>query len=101
MPKPIVTGGWPEEAFVGDVLVFTLQGEHLNEVTEVRVAPAAKGVKTTIGDPYERLKDEVEQSDTALTVTIEVGYAVYPGEKRMELISPEGNSNALPFLIMM
>ncbi len=101
MPKPVVTGGWPEEAFVGDVLVCTFEGEHLDTVTEVKVAPAAKGVVTTLGDPHNRLADDPQQSSTALTVTIEVGYSVYPGEKRIELISPEGTSNPLPFLIMM
>ena len=101
MSKPVVTKGWPEEAFVGDILVCTFRGEHLSEVTDIKVAPAAKGVKTSIGDPYERLKGQAEKSDSAITVTIEVGYEVYPGEKRIELISPEGNSNALPFLIMM
>ncbi|MEM8715846.1 MAG: hypothetical protein AAGE92_08720 [Cyanobacteria bacterium P01_G01_bin.4] len=101
MPKPLVTGGGPEEAFVGDVLVCTFEGEHLDAVTEVKVAPAAKGVVTTFGDPHDKLADAPQQSSTALTVTIEVGYTVYPGEKRIELISPEGASNPLPFLIMM
>ena len=101
VPKPVVTGGWPEEAFVGDVLVCTFEGEHLDTVTEVKVAPAAKGVVATLGDPRNHLADGAQQSSTALTVTIEVGFSVYPGEKRIELISPEGASNSLPFLIMM
>ena len=101
MPVPIVTDGWPQEAFVGDVLVCTFEGEYLDGVTEVTVTPAAKGIKTTIGDPYNRLKEGVENSSSALTVTIEVGFSVYPGEKRIELISPEGRSNPLPFTVMM
>ncbi len=49
MSKPIVYHGWPQEAFIGDVIVCTLEGEHLDQVTGVKVAPAAKGVVATIG----------------------------------------------------
>ena len=101
MPKPVVTGGWPEEAFVGDIVVCTFEGEYLDTVTDVKVAPAAKGVVAMLGDPHNHLAEDVQRSNTALTVTIEVGFSVYPGEKRIELISPEGASNPLPFLIMM
>lgn len=101
MPRPIVTAGWPEEAFVGDVLACTLEGRNLDTVTEIKVAPAAKGVKAIFGDPHDKLVGEAQRSETALTVTFEIDYATYPGEKRIELVSPEGTSNALPFLIMM
>ncbi|WP_026101027.1 hypothetical protein [Synechococcus sp. PCC 7336] len=101
MPKPRVNLTWPLEAFLGDVLVCTLEGEHLDTVTDVKVAPAAKGVKTTIGDPYGRLGQPPQQTAEALTITFEVDYSTYPGEKRVELISAEGNSDPIPFTIMM
>lgn len=92
MPVPIVTEGWPLEAFVGDVLVCTLKGQHLDQVKEIKVVPAGKGITTTIGDPVE---------PETLTVTFEIGSQTYPGEKRILLISEEGESSPLPFLIMM
>ncbi|NJK63389.1 MAG: hypothetical protein HC921_12525 [Synechococcaceae cyanobacterium SM2_3_1] len=101
MSRPYVSEGWPQEAFLGDVLVCTLKGEHLDQVTDIQVAPAAKGIEAVIGDPYGRLGGEVQQHAQALTVTVKVGFQTYPGEKRIVLVGPEGESNPLPFLIMM
>lgn len=101
MTVPFVTAGWPEEAFVGDVVACTLEGRNLDSVTDIKVAPAAKGVTVRFGDPHGKLGSEPQRSATALTVTFEIDYSTYPGEKRIELMSPSGTSNALPFLIMM
>ncbi|MEM6445326.1 MAG: hypothetical protein AAF704_01995 [Cyanobacteria bacterium P01_D01_bin.123] len=101
MLRPIVTAGWPEEAFIGDILACTLEGRNLDTVTEIKVAPAAKGVTAHFGDPHGKLDIEPQRTATALTVTFEIDYNTYPGEKSIELISPAGPSNALPFLIMM
>lgn len=100
MPVPIVTEGWPLEAFVGDVLVCTLRGRYLDQVKAIKVAPAAKGITATIGD----LKGQKPQSlDTAesLTITIEIDPQTYPGEKRIVLVSEDGESDPVPFLVMM
>ncbi len=101
MPQPVVTRGWPLEAFIGDIIVCTLEGNHLDQVTEIVVAPAAKGIVTTIGDPLSRSQAPVQHSATALTVTFEISVKTYPGEKRIVLKSPEGDSDPLPFLLMM
>ncbi len=101
MSKPIVYRGWPLEAFIGDVIVCTLEGEHLDQVTGIKVAPAAKGVVATIGDPLGRLSEPPQQTATALTITFEIDVKTYPGEKRIVLLYAEGESDPLPFLIMM
>ncbi len=93
--------GWPLEAFLGDVLVCQLEGEHLDQVTEIKVSPAGKGVEVTMGDPFGRLPDPAVCTSEKLTVTFEVKTSTYPGEKRIVLYSPEGESDPLPFLIMM
>jgi hypothetical protein len=89
------------EAFVGDVMVCTLQGDHLQTVTEIKVEPMGKGITVTLGDPLGRLPEGAKCSPQELTVTFEVGFKTYPGEKRILLISPQGSSDPLPFLIMM
>ncbi|MDX2270880.1 MAG: hypothetical protein NW237_02885 [Cyanobacteriota bacterium] len=101
MSRPLITAGWPLEAFVGDILVCTLEGAHLDAVTEIKVAPAAKGIQVRLGDPLGRAQYPVQQSSEALTVTVEIGFQVYPGEKRMVVVSPAGESDPLPFLVMM
>lgn len=100
MPVPIVTEGWPLEAFVGDVVVCTLKGEHLDQVKQIKVVPAGQGITTTFGDPTGKTPDP-QASAAALTVTFEITAKTYPGEKRILLISEEGESDPLPFLIMM
>jgi hypothetical protein len=101
MPPPRVTSGWPEEAFLGDILVCTLQGQHLDTVTDARIGPVGKGVEIALGDPYGKLPTPPVKTAAALTITVQIGYNTYPGEKRVELVSSEGNSNSLPFTIMM
>lgn len=90
--RPLVRRGWPLEAFVGDVVVCTLEGEHLDQVESITVEPAAKGILVTLGDPSQ---------PHALTVTFEIQPSTYPGEKRILLHSPQGSSDPLPFLVML
>lgn len=102
MPIPIVTEGWPLEAFVGDVLVCTLKGQHLDQVKQIKVVPAGKGITTTIGPLAPAPSESTsEPGSETLTVTFEIGSQTYPGEKRILLISEAGESAPLPFLIMM
>lgn len=100
MAKPIVKKGWPLEAFIGDIMVCTLEGENLDQTTGFKVEPAGKGIVITIGDLYQKMALP-QQSSTALTITIEVNVKTYAGEKRIMLISDQGESNPLPFLVMM
>lgn len=100
MSVPIVTEGWPLEAFVGDVVICTLKGQHLDQVKEIKVVPAGKGITITFGDPTGQTP-EPQATAEALTVTFEVSAQTYPGEKRILLISEAGESAPLPFLIMM
>lgn len=57
MSKPVVRRGWPLEAFVGDVIVCTLEGSHLDQVTEIRVSPAGKGIRVSFGIPWDALRN--------------------------------------------
>lgn len=101
MSRPEVRRGWPLEAFVGDVIVCRLEGSHLDQVTEIRVSPAGKGIRVRFGDPLGQAKEAVQASAEQLTVTFEIDPSTYPGEKRIELISPAGPSDPLPFLVML
>ena len=105
MARPKVTRGWPLEAFVGDRVVCTLEGEHLDQVESVTVEPMGKGILITIGDPNGQLPDPPppsgQTSAQTLTVTFEIQPTTYPGEKRILLHSQAGSSDPLPFLIMM
>ncbi|GAB4216484.1 MAG: hypothetical protein OHK0012_18890 [Synechococcales cyanobacterium] len=98
---PRVTGDWPLEAFVGDVLVFTLSGEHLAGITGGSITPMGKHITIELGDPLGRLGGPAKHSDTELTLTITIGAKTYAGEKRVLLHSPEGDSQPLPLLVMM
>lgn len=101
MPRPEVRRGWPLEAFVGDVIVCTLEGSHLDQVTEIRISPAGKGIRVSFGDPLGKARGAVQATAEQLTVTFEIDPSTYPGEKRIELISPAGVSDPLPFLVML
>ncbi|MEN9221644.1 MAG: hypothetical protein Q6M04_04325 [Thermostichus sp. BF3_bins_97] len=99
--RPEVRRGWPLEAFVGDVIVCTLEGSHLDQVTEIRVSPAGKGIRVSFGDPLGQSKEPVQSGPDQLTVTFEIDATTYPGEKRIELMSAAGPSDPLPFLVML
>jgi hypothetical protein len=86
---------------VGDVIVCTLEGSHLDQVTEIRVSPAGKGIRVSLGDPLGQAKEPVQRGPAQLTVTFEIDASTYPGEKRIELISAAGASDPLPFLVML
>ncbi|MGF1575844.1 MAG: hypothetical protein ACFCU9_07860 [Cyanophyceae cyanobacterium] len=101
MARPKVTRGWPLEAFVGDRVVCTLEGEHLDQVDSITVEPMGKGILITMGDPHGQLVELPPQSAQVLTVTFEIQTTTYPGEKRILLHSQAGSSAPLPFLIMM
>jgi hypothetical protein len=100
MARPIIKKGWPLEAFIGDIVVCTLEGENLDQTTGFKVEPAGKGIVITIGDLYQKTTLP-QQSSTALTITVAVDVKTYPGEKRIIVISEDGESEPLPFLVMM
>jgi hypothetical protein len=99
--RPRVTRGWPLEAFVGDTVVCTLEGDHLDQVDRITVEPVAKGIHVTLGDPLGQLKSPAQATAQALTVTFEIQSSTYPGEKRILVHSPAGTSDPLPFLVML
>jgi len=91
MAAPRITDGWVVEAFVGDVLTLTLTGENLAGITGGSIAPMGKGMVLSIA----------ETSPTQVSMTIVIDKKTYPGDKRVTLHSPEGDTQPLPLLVMM
>jgi hypothetical protein len=91
MAAPRITGGWVFEAFVGDVLTLTLTGENLAGIQSGSITPMGKGMVVSI----------LETSPTQVSLTIMIDKKTYPGDKRVILHSPEGDSQPLPLLVMM
>lgn len=91
MAAPRITGGWVFEAFVGDTLTLTLTGENLAGISGGSIAPMGKGMTLRIE----------AASSTQITLTITIDKKTYPGDKRVILHSPDGDSQPLPLLVMM
>ncbi|MEN9206455.1 MAG: hypothetical protein Q6J68_01575 [Thermostichales cyanobacterium SZTDM-1c_bins_54] len=91
MAAPRITGGWVLEAFVGDTLTLTLTGENLAGITGASISPLGKGITLSIQS----------SSPTQITLTLTIDKKTYPGDKRVILHSPDGDSQPLPLLVMM
>ncbi|MBD2101303.1 hypothetical protein [Leptolyngbya sp. FACHB-261] len=92
MPRPILReDGWPGQAFQGDQLNLIFQGYNLAQATAISVRPA-KGIVAELGEAT---------SDSERTATLKISFDAYPGDKRVWLESPEGESNQLLLIVLM
>ncbi len=92
MARPILSEGqWPGQVFQGDSLALTLRGYNLAQATAVRVRPA-KGIEAELAEA---------SGDTERRATLRISFDTNPGDKRVWLDSPEGESNHLILTVMM
>ncbi|AGY59987.1 hypothetical protein [Gloeobacter kilaueensis] len=91
---------FPDAAFVGDVLVVDVRGRHLGDVEGVQIKPA-RGVRAMLGDPLGRRNKPVESGPDRLTLTVAIDFDAYPGDRRLWVQSPAGDSNQLLLTVML
>ncbi|MBW4698851.1 MAG: hypothetical protein KME03_13310 [Aphanocapsa lilacina HA4352-LM1] len=91
---------FPDAAFIGDVLVLDVRGRNLDAVEGIQVKPA-RGVRAMLGDPLARRDSPVHTGPDRLTVTVQIDFDAYPGDRRLWVQSPTGDSNPLILTVML
>lgn len=91
---------FPDTIFIGDTLVADVKGRNLSGITDIFVKPG-RGVEATLGDPFNKRKQPIEIGPERLTLTIVVDPKAFPGDRRIWVSSPNGESNQLLLIVMM
>jgi len=88
VPAPSLSSVDPASATQGETVELMLVGEDLLEVTEIELAPAD-----------DVAFENVISTSTTVTARAIVDAAADPGERTIDVLSPQGRSNRIPFTI--
>ncbi len=91
---------FPDAAFLGDVVVVDVRGRNLSNIQNVQVKPA-RGVRAMLGDPLARRRSPVKTGPDTLTLTVQIDFDAFPGDRRLWLESAAGDSNQVLMTVMM